>query len=237
MRLQQDNRQEDNFKVFNIPNLTSNILLLNFDAPSSPSIDINLSQNRAGSNSLGWGLGWYPGNQASSMVIKDPAARATQVFTDKLTDWSNFRSNVFFCKIRGAGSGYKQSETQPFSRSFAGSDWLFMHNGDLDKNELAKIYQGDNRLLEPIGTTDSELAFCNLLARMEQHGARRLSEVNPVEILSWFQQFDQFGSADMYLTDGQTVCCFQGSQSPKPCLLYTSPSPRDQRGSRMPSSA
>ena len=25
--------------------------------------------------------------------------------------------------------------------------------------------------------------------------------------------------------------------SPKPCLLYTSPSPRDQRGSRMPSSA
>ena len=25
--------------------------------------------------------------------------------------------------------------------------------------------------------------------------------------------------------------------APKPCLLYTSPSPRDQRGSRMPSSA
>ena len=216
MRLQQDNRQEDNFKVFNIPNLTSNILLLNFDAPSSPSIDINLSQNRAGSNSLGWGLGWYPGNQASSMVIKDPSARATQVFTDKLTHWSNFRSKVFFCKIRGAESDYKQSETQPFSRSFAGSDWLFMHNGDLDKNELMKIYQGDSRLLEPIGTTDSELAFCNLLARMEQHGARRISEVNPVEILSWFQQFDQFGSADMYLTDGQTVCCFHGSQSPKP---------------------
>ena len=24
---------------------------------------------------------------------------------------------------------------------------------------------------------------------------------------------------------------------PRPCLLYTSPSPRDQRGSRMPSSA
>ena len=27
------------------------------------------------------------------------------------------------------------------------------------------------------------------------------------------------------------------SYLPKPCLLYTSPSPRDQRGSRMPSSA
>lgn len=150
------------------------------------------------------------------MVIKDPAARSTQVFTDSLTDWSNFRSNIFFCKIRGAESGYNQSETQPFSRSFAGADWLFMHNGDLDKRELTKVYQGDSRLLEPVGSTDSELAFCNLLARIEQHGARSLADVDPVEILSWFQRFDQFGSADMYLSDGQTVCCFHGTQSPKP---------------------
>ena len=206
--------------MFNIPNLSSDILLINFDAPSSPSIDINLSSITSGSNSLGWGLGWYPGNQASSMVIKDPAARATQVFTDSLTDWSNFRSNIFFCKIRGAESGYNQSEAQPFSRSFAGADWLFMHNGDLDKTELTKVYQGDSRLLEPVGKTDSELAFCNLLARMERHGARSLSEVDPSEILSWFQRFDQFGSADMYLTDGQSVCCFHGSQSPK-ALYYS----------------
>jgi transglutaminase-like putative cysteine protease/predicted glutamine amidotransferase len=202
--------------VFKIPNLTSDILLLNFDAPSSPSIDINLSSSPVGSHSYGWGLGWYPGNQSSSMVIKDPAARATQVFTDSLTDWSNFRSNIFFCKIRGAESDYNQSETQPFSRSFAGADWLFMHNGDLDKAALTKVYQGDSRLLEPIGTTDSELAFCNLLARLEKHGARTLSDIDPVEIVSWFERFDRFGSADMYLSDGQTVCCFHGTQSPKP---------------------
>lgn len=206
--------------MFTIPSLTSDILLINFDAPSSPSIDIDLSRHTSGSNSRGWGFGWYPGNQSSAMVIKDSAARATQVFSDKLIEWSNFRSNIFFCKIRGAERGYKQSETQPFSRSFAGSDWLFMHNGDLDKTELTKVYEGDSRLLEPVGTTDSELAFCNLLARIEQHGARRLSEVNPVEILSWFQRFDQFGSADMYLTDSQTVCCFHGSQSPK-SLYYS----------------
>ena len=38
------------------------------------------------------------------------------------------------------------------------------------------------------------------------------------------------------------IAAAQGSEaaskrSPRPCLLYTSPSPRDQRGSRMPSSA
>ena len=30
---------------------------------------------------------------------------------------------------------------------------------------------------------------------------------------------------------------FSGEKNPETCLLYTSPSPRDQRGSRMPSSA
>lgn len=149
------------------------------------------------------------------MVIKDPAARGTQVFTDSLTDWSNFRSNIFFCKVRGADRGYNQAETQPFSRSFAGTDWLFMHNGDLDKDALTQTYEGDIRLLEPIGGTDSELAFCNLLAHMQRSGARQLSEVDPYEILSWFQRFDQLGSSDMYLSDGQTICCFHGSRSPK----------------------
>jgi predicted glutamine amidotransferase len=108
--------------VFQIPTLNSDILLINFDSPSSPSININLAKNLSGSHTHGWGLGWYPGNQSSAMVIKDPAARGTQVFTDSLTDWSNFRSHVFFCKVRGADQGYNQAETQPFTRNFANSD-------------------------------------------------------------------------------------------------------------------
>lgn len=206
--------------MFQIPALTSDILLINFDSPSSPSININLANNLSGSHSHGWGLGWYPGNHSSAMIIKDPSARGTQVFTDSLTDWSNFRSNVFFAKVRGADRGYNQAETQPFARSFAGTDWLFMHNGDLDKSQMKQAFEGDLRLLEPIGSTDSELAFCSLLASMHSHGARSLSEVDPNEILSWFQRFDALGSADMYVSDGQTTCCFHGSRSPKP-LFYS----------------
>ena len=36
---------------------------------------------------------------------------------------------------------------------------------------------------------------------------------------------------------GETTCAFSNDGNPLACLLYTSPSPRDQRGSRMPSSA
>ena len=42
------------------------------------------------------------------------------------------------------------------------------------------------------------------------------------ELREWFKSFD---------------VKLPQQKEPEPCLLYTSPSPRDQRGSRMPSSA
>ena len=166
--------------MFTIPPLTSDIVLVNFDAPSSPTINVNLSRKYSSSHSFGWGFGWYPGNQQSAMVVKDPAARGTEVMTAAIADWSNFRSNVFFCKVRGADSGYSQAETQPFSRSFAGRDWLFMHNGDLEKEALKALHGRQIRLLEPLAGTDSELAVCNLLAQMQDCGARQISDIEPL---------------------------------------------------------
>ena len=39
------------------------------------------------------------------------------------------------------------------------------------------------------------------------------------------------------VSSGIDLCAFLIANPNSPCLLYTSPSPRDQRGSRMPSSA
>ena len=39
------------------------------------------------------------------------------------------------------------------------------------------------------------------------------------------------------LADGNLAVALLGNTIPTGCLLYTSPSPRDQRGARMPSSA
>ena len=153
--------------MFTIPPLTSDILAISIDGKGSPSINLNLPDNAGGSHSHGWGFGWYPDDHSSAMVTKDPAARGEQVLVDTITDWSNFRSTVFFCKVRGASKGYSNTDTQPFSRSFAGRDWLFMHNGDVDKVELDKLHGRKRRLLEPLGNTDSELAFCNLLTLMQ----------------------------------------------------------------------
>lgn len=201
--------------MYNIPPLSSDILAISLDAPSSPAINLNLSKKYSGSHTNGWGFGWYPGGHQSAQVLKDPTAQGEVVIADALADWSNFRSTVFFCKIRGAETEYSDTEAQPFSRSFAGRDWLYMHNGDLDKVQLDALHGRKKRLLEPVGTTDSELAFCNILAQVQDGDARQLPDVDPQQLMRWFRRFDELGSADMCLTDGQSVACYQGIQSPK----------------------
>ena len=51
------------------------------------------------------------------------------------------------------------------------------------------------------------------------------------------EQVGQLAQGEDLLVEGQTLIASSFRGEPQPCLLYTSPSPRDQRGSRMPSSA
>ena len=194
-------------------NITSDILALSFDSLSSPSIKVRLPDQLYGTHPLGWGMAWYPNDNQAAIIKKDPAARGTDVAMESLADWNNFRSSVFFCKAKGAARGYTYNETQPFSRSFAGQDWLFMHNGDLDRHKLAAMHEDKSRLLEPLGNTDSELAFCYLLGKIMVTDARKLSDVPNDMLLSWFEQLDELGSADMCITDGITLACFYGTKS------------------------
>lgn len=201
--------------MFKIPPLTSDIIAISLDGKGSPSININLPETAGGNHSDGWGFGWYPEDHSSAIVTKDPAAHGKKVLLDTITDWSNFRSTVFFCKVRGASKGYTHANTQPFLKSFAGRDWVFMHNGDVDIDELRKIHQQHSTLLEPVGNTDSELIFCDLLSLIDGQRARKIGQLDPGLMHEWFKRYDAIGSADMYLTDGASTVCFHGTQSPK----------------------
>ena len=57
-----------------------------------------------------------------------------------------------------------------------------------------------------------------------------------VSILTTFKQALTVKEADAYIFDSIDLATDEQVRA-YPCLLYTSPSPRDQRGSRMPSSA
>ena len=63
-----------------------------------------------------------------------------------------------------------------------------------------------------------------------------IKEVEEGKYLS--PKFDENGLIPVITTDFQTGdILMHGYMNYEACLLYTSPSPRDQRGSRMPSSA
>ncbi len=215
--------------MFKIPPLSSDIFAISLDAKSSPSINITLPNQIDGSHSLGWGFGWYPEDHAFAMVIKDPSARGEQVLINAITDWSIFRSTVFFSKVRGASTGYIHTDTQPFSRSYAGRDWVFMHNGDLDKSALLNQFGVPKPFFEPLGSTDSEYIFCDLLAKFYSKNARSISDVDEESLHTWFTEYDQYGSADMCISDGDTIVCFHGSHSPKK-MYYTRIQPPNNQG-------
>jgi transglutaminase-like putative cysteine protease len=59
------------------------------------------------------------------------------------------------------------------------------------------------------------LAFCNLLSLLVESEARTIADLDPTVLHSWFQRFDFLGSSDMHLSDGDSIVCFHGTQSPK----------------------
>jgi transglutaminase-like putative cysteine protease/predicted glutamine amidotransferase len=189
--------------------------LLSFDSLSSPTVNIKFDENNEEQQTKAWGIGWYPNRDQAAIVTKHTITRDNQALINTVSDWRSFRSTTFICNISDPLKGFKQTEAQPFARSFAARDWIFTHHGNLDKIRLEKLYKNRSRLLEPLGHTDSELAFSYLLSKVKESDARKLSHLKPVDLLCLFNELDTLGSADMALTDGLTLVCYHSKHSDK----------------------
>ena len=93
---------------------------------------------------------------------------------------------------------------------------------------LQTIQQLDEGLLPPTRSESSDILLVN---------ARLAPKVGTLEALKKIAASTK--STTLVDTDDSAVVAakIQASDLAKPCLLYTSPSPRDKRQSRMPSSA
>lgn len=104
----------------------------------------------------GWGIAFFEGRGVR--VFLDPAPSAHSPVAELVNRYP-IRSLNVIAHIRKATQGdIRLENTHPFQRELWGRYWIFAHNGNL--KDFAPRLSG--RFL-PVGSTDSELAFCHLL--------------------------------------------------------------------------
>jgi transglutaminase-like putative cysteine protease/predicted glutamine amidotransferase len=201
------------------------VFVLNFDVVSSPSLTLKLQEASPHDSSMSWGLAWYPMDGPSAIVTKDPVSRESSIQCHELDQAGDFRSTLFFTQIKAGINGNDHHTTEPFSRSYAAKNWLFTLVGPLNKNQLSLLRHTNAHSIEPIGTSGSELIFCYLLNQIKNANARKLSEINPNELLTWCHAIDACNPVSFMMTDGLTVFCYQGSDTSKPFKYTRIPPP------------
>jgi glutamine amidotransferase len=107
----------------------------------------------------GFGIAFFE-DKAARLFI-DHQSSATSPIADLVKNYP-IKSKNTIAHIRKATQGHIRLENcHPFLRELWGRHWIFAHNGDLQnfKPPLSGIYQ-------PVGTTDSELAFCAIMQHL-----------------------------------------------------------------------
>ncbi|MEM9694953.1 MAG: class II glutamine amidotransferase [Myxococcota bacterium] len=191
------------------------MLALSFDGGASPGLSLRaLDHIPERHQPYGWGFAWYPDQSRGALVIKDPTSLGDNAMSKFLREWERFESTNFICHLRGAARTLSECDTQPFSRSYGGRDWVFAHNGDLRTGpgglheQLPLAEEGGFPLFDPVGGTDSEWAFCWLLKQAFARRACRLSEIGWDTLHHWFRQLDTFGTANFLISDGTDIVAY-----------------------------
>jgi predicted glutamine amidotransferase len=109
----------------------------------------------------GWGVAFHDGRDARVFREPEPAGNSPWL---PFLDQRPLGGRVVLAHVRHAmQGGIALSNTQPFQRELGGRVHLFAHNGYFSGIEQ---YLDPRARFRPIGDTDSEIAFCALLARV-----------------------------------------------------------------------
>ena len=153
----------------------------------------------------GWGIAFFesegdlPGKAARYFVDKESAA--TSPIAQMLRSYP-IKSHNVVAHVRKATVGAVSLENcHPFVRELWGRYWVFAHNGDL--KDFAPYLHGSFR---PVGTTDSELAFCWMMQEMNKSHAGVPSELELTHTLrDLAQRIAEHGTFNFLLSNGQAL--------------------------------
>ena len=181
-----------------------NLLAMSFEGELAPSFDLRCLH---GGRRLpdGWGIGYYTAGEPSASVLKEPAPGEGSIRSELVKTWEHLASSLFVLHIRTATWGHNtDANTQPFTRSYARRDWMFAHAGSLRQ----RLELTPDALFEPVGSTDTEIVFCEILSRVAKRGWRSLGDADPAELHDWFEELDAYGAMTSVLTDGHDLVAY-----------------------------
>ncbi|MDF1764276.1 MAG: class II glutamine amidotransferase, partial [Oleibacter sp.] len=149
----------------------------------------------------GWGVTFFEGKGIRSFHDPDPS------FSSKIAELVQrhpIKSKTAICHIRQANVGaICLANTHPFSRELWGRHWVFAHNGQLH-NFVRHV-----GMYEPIGDTDSEDIFCDLMNRVRQSLPR---DAMPQQLASCLvelaNEYAQQGVFNCLLSNGDWLFSF-----------------------------
>jgi len=118
----------------------------------------------------GWGIAFFESDCAATgkgvRHFVDKSSAATSPNAQMLKSYP-IKSHNVVAHVRKATVGSVALENcHPFVRELWGRYWVFAHNGDL-KNYAPKLHGS----FKPVGSTDSELAFCWLMQELAKSHA------------------------------------------------------------------
>ncbi|MDR3607922.1 MAG: class II glutamine amidotransferase [Oligoflexia bacterium] len=157
---------------------------------------------KTGPHADGWGIAFY--DEKGCRTFHDPKPSAHSEIALFLQDHS-IKSRMVVSHIRRANRGRVALEnTHPFSRELWGRQWTFAHNGLLRgiKKFPLKFYQ-------PIGTTDSEWAFCWMLDQIRSKWKDTPPPLQLARVIAKLSaRLRKLGIFNLLMSDGRCLYCF-----------------------------
>ncbi len=162
---------------------------------------------RTGVHRDGWGIAFYEGR--GCRTFHDPLPSCHSEMAKFLRSQSLKSCNVI-SHIRKATHGKVCLEnTHPFLRELWGRSWSFAHNGKLKgiKKWPLKFYQ-------PVGTTDSEYAFCWIMDQVRKKYPKPPKSTSQLKVFinGLADEVAALGIFNMLLCDSKFLYCYCGTQ-------------------------
>lgn len=157
---------------------------------------------QTGRHTDGFGVAFH--HDDGCRVFHDPAAGAHSPLAHFLRE-QPIRSRIAIAHIRRANRGrVSVANTHPFQRELWGRWWTFAHNGQLRGVKRWPLSHD-----HPVGSTDSEHAFCWLLDQLRHRFARMPKEATLARAIAELcRRLDTLGRFNVLLSDGIRLYAF-----------------------------